>query len=79
MDNVVNWFDLVKRMPKDFIYFCFMQVVAETTTGKYGNTVVPDLTAMDAISRFARIHGMKGHGKDEFYDSNRELNAKEEK
>lgn len=62
---------LSKKLPKRLVYFCFIQVVAETTTGKYENTLVPSLTAMDAIARFARIHGIPGSGKDEFYDSNR--------
>jgi hypothetical protein len=39
--------------------------------GKYGDTVVPEITAMDAIARYGRIHALGGHGKDEFYDSNR--------
>lgn len=72
MENDFDWFELVKSLPKNLVYFCAMQVIAETTSGKYGHTVVPDLTAMEAVSRFARIHGIRGHGKDEFYDSNRD-------
>ena len=47
------WFWLARRLPKSMLYFCFMQVMALVTTGKHGNTVVPDLTGMEAIKRFA--------------------------
>lgn len=46
------WFWLVRRLPKRLIYFCFMHVMAKSTTGKHGNTIVPELTGMDAIDRY---------------------------
>lgn len=46
------WFWLVRRLPKRLIYFCFMQVMAHSTTGKYKETIVPELTGMDAINRY---------------------------
>jgi len=46
------WFWLVSKLPKRLIYFCFMHVMAHSTTGKYGNTIVPELTGMDAIERY---------------------------
>jgi len=33
-----------------------MQLGAEVTTGKYGNTIVPELTFMDAVKRFGDDH-----------------------
>ena len=46
------WYWVVSLLPKKLWYFCFMKVMAYATTGKYGDTVVPDLTGMDAIKRF---------------------------
>lgn len=46
------WYTLVKFLPKKLVYFCFMTVMAHSTTGKYGNTVVPELSGMDAIKRY---------------------------
>ena len=50
------WFSFVRCLPKKLIYFCAMQLGAEVTTGKYSNTVVPELTLMDAIKRFSDEH-----------------------
>lgn len=48
---------LVRHLvPNKVIYFCSMHVIAHSTTGKYGNTVVPSLTAMEAIKRFSEDH-----------------------
>jgi len=48
------WYWLVKLLPKKLIYFCFMHVMAYATSGKYGTTVVPELTGMDAIKRYSK-------------------------
>ena len=66
---------LAHILPARLVYFCAIRVGAEATTGVYGTTVVPELTLMDAIGRFARIHGIPGNGKDEHYDSNRNVNG----
>jgi hypothetical protein len=50
------WYWFVAKLPKRLIYFCFMHVFVYATTGKYGNTVVPELTAMDAIKRYGDDH-----------------------
>ena len=50
--EVKFWYWLVAKLPKKVIYFCFMYVMAYATTGKYGNTIVPELSGMDAIKRF---------------------------
>jgi len=46
------WYFLVKLLPKKLIYFCFMHVMAYSTTGKYGNTIAPELIGIEAIKRY---------------------------
>ncbi len=48
------WYWVVDRLPKKLVYFCFMKVMVYSTTGKYGNTIVPELSGMDAISRYGK-------------------------
>lgn len=62
---------LARKLPTRLNYHAFIHVLAEATTGKYSYTIVGDISAMDAVARYARIHGIRGHGKDEHYDSNR--------
>ena len=52
MKEMNFWYWLVKKLPKKLVYFCFMHVMAYSTTGKYGNTIVPELTGMNAIDRY---------------------------
>jgi len=52
------WYWVVQLLPTKVIYFCFMQVMAFSTTGKYGSTVVPELTGMDAVKRYAVAKGI---------------------
>ena len=59
--NFYYW--LVRKLPVKIRYFAFMDIMAHSTTGKYGNTVVPELTGMEAIRRFACDSGMPGHNK----------------
>ena len=47
------WF--VWKLPKNLVYFCAIRVVAYATTGKYSNTIVPELTAMDAVKRWEDV------------------------
>ena len=46
------WFWIVGLLPKKLVYFCFMHVMAYSTTGKYGTTIIPDLTGMEAAKRY---------------------------
>jgi len=39
-------------MPKKIVYWCAIRLIAFATQGKYSGTIVPDLTAMDAIKRW---------------------------
>ena len=40
------------KLPRRLAYWCAIRVIAHATTGKYGNTVVPELRAMDALKRW---------------------------
>lgn len=52
------WYWLVKKLPKKLLYFSFMQVTVEATTGKYSDTIVPEITAMDVIKRYGDDNGI---------------------
>lgn len=39
-------------MPKTIVYWCAIRLMAHATVGKYGNQVVPELKAMDALERW---------------------------
>ena len=43
---------LVTKLPSKLIYCATIKLGAETTTGKYGKTNVPNLTIMDALKRY---------------------------
>jgi len=43
---------IVWKLPKSLIYWASIRLIAWATTGKYGNTIVPELTAMDALGRW---------------------------
>lgn len=47
---------LAGLMPKRLIYWCSIKLIAYSTTGKYGNTIVPELTAMEALNRYGKDH-----------------------
>ena len=52
------WYKIVDLLPRKLVYFCFMKVMAHATTGKYGDTVVPELSGMDAIQRYSDDFGV---------------------
>ena len=56
--QVKVWYWLVNMLPTKMIYFCFMHVMAYSTTGKYGSTIVPELTGVDAIKRYGKDKGI---------------------
>ena len=39
-------------LPRRLVYWCAIRIMANATTGKYGNQDVPALTAMDALQRW---------------------------
>lgn len=40
------------RLPRKLAMWVFIRVAAHATTGKYSSTIVPELTAMDALQRW---------------------------
>lgn len=51
----VVWMRLARLLPRRLVYWCGLSIIADATTGEYSDTVVPELTAMDAVDRFARL------------------------
>lgn len=46
-------FMVAKILPKTVVLYCAIYVMSYSTTGKYSNTVVPELSGLDAIKRFS--------------------------
>lgn len=44
------------KLPKRWIYFATIQLIAEVTSGEYSQTLVANLSAMDAVGRFEKKH-----------------------
>lgn len=40
------------HLPREFVMWCAVRVMAHATVGPYGNQVVGDLKAMDALNRW---------------------------
>jgi hypothetical protein len=49
-DKLQMWF--AWRLPKWLVEWATVRLVAHATTGVYSDTVVPDLTAMEALRRW---------------------------
>lgn len=49
-EKILMW--IVWRLPKKIVMWSAIRVVAHATMGQYGKTVVPELTAMDAVKRW---------------------------
>lgn len=43
---------IVWRLPRRLVMWCYIRVGVHATTGQYGNTVVPDLTMVEALERW---------------------------
>ena len=50
MEKLWQWLSL--RMPKKLVYFCTLRLGVHATIGKYGKTIVPELTVMEALDRW---------------------------
>ena len=46
------WNLLALRLPEKLVYWATIRLIVYATTGEYSNTVVPKLTAMNALSRW---------------------------
>ena len=53
------WHLFAKKLPKKLIYFAAIHLGAKVTTGKFWNTVVPELTFMDAVKRYWDDNNLK--------------------
>ena len=54
MDTDKLWLWAVRRLPRRLRYWVVIDVFAYATTGKYGSTIVPELTVVDALERWER-------------------------
>lgn len=43
---------IVWLLPRWMVMWCSIRLIAHATTGKYSNTIVPELSAMDALKRW---------------------------
>lgn len=49
-EKIVMW--VAWHMPKGIVYWCSIRLIAHATQGKYGDTEVPSLAAMEALQRW---------------------------
>lgn len=49
---------VARHCPAWLVYWCAIVLGSYATTGKYGATVVPDLTFMEALERYGADHGI---------------------
>lgn len=54
-EHFIIWFS--RRLPKCLVKWSFYRIMADVTTGKYSDTTVPELTAIDAIDRWCKDNG----------------------
>jgi hypothetical protein len=43
---------LAWMLPRKLVYWCAIRLIAHATSEPYGSTIVPKLTAMDALDRW---------------------------
>ena len=48
------WMWLAWRLPSTLVKWASIRLIAHATQGKYGSTVVPELSAMDALQRWEK-------------------------
>jgi hypothetical protein len=48
------WMWLVWKLPETLIKWAAIRLIAHATTNKYAATVVPELTALDALGRWRK-------------------------
>lgn len=53
-DKICDW--LARHLPARLIYWCCIKLGADTTTGEYDTTIVPELGLIEAIDRYAKMH-----------------------
>ena len=51
-ETLYRW--IAQHLPRRVVYHAVIRAAAFATTGKYGSTVVPEVTAMDVIYRWSK-------------------------
>ena len=46
------WFWFVSKLPKKLIYYCAIRLMVAATVGVHNNTIVPELTCIEALKRW---------------------------
>lgn len=46
------WQWLAWKLPRQLVYFAAIRLIAHATTDPYSYTIVPELTAMEALARW---------------------------
>lgn len=54
MDKLAMW--IAYRLPRRVVYWAMIRAFARVTTGEYSSTVVPELTATEALQRWDKCH-----------------------
>ena len=49
-EKFIRW--IVWKLPSDIVYWAAIRLVAHATQGRYSSTIVPELSAMDALKRW---------------------------
>ena len=49
-ERFVRW--IVWHMPREFAMWSYVRVASHATTGKFENTIVPDLSMTEALKRW---------------------------
>jgi len=54
MAKLKEWFGtkLAWMLPRYIVMWASIRMIAHATQGKYGSTIVPELSAMDALKRW---------------------------
>ena len=52
-----HWFTrwIAYRLPKRVVYWALIRAGAKVTTGEFANTVVPDLSFVEALKRYEEV------------------------
>jgi hypothetical protein len=45
-------FWLLSKLPVTLVYYCGVHIISYSTTGRYGNTILPELTFAEGLERY---------------------------
>ena len=57
------WLWIAGRLPKRLISACLIKAIAFATSGECGNTIVPQMTAMEVLGRWEKEYKINGEVK----------------